>query len=109
MRSRRSAPRRLSPAASAAAPSREDWTEESRAAARTGLASMIDGTVQVVTGPDGYLDPAKPPAQLSGLGARMLIDGLLAMNAAETASSVAEWSTDLPTAPVSIGAAPAVY
>jgi hypothetical protein len=55
----------------------------------------------VVTGPDGYLDPAKPSAQLSGLGARMLMDGLLALNAAETASNVAEWSTELPTAPVS--------
>ena len=88
-------------------PVTEDWTEESRAAARTGLATMIEGTLQVVTGSDGYLDPAEPPAQLSGLGARMLIDGLLAVNAAETASSVAEWSTDLPTAPVLIEAASA--
>ena len=51
-------------------PVTEDWTEESRAAARTGLATMLDGTVQVITGPDGYLDPARPPAQVSGLGAR---------------------------------------
>lgn len=63
---------------------------------------MIDGTVQVVTGPDGYLDPEKPAAKLSGVGSQMLINGLLAMNAAETASSV--WSTGLPTAPVSVEA-----
>ena len=37
----------------------KDWTEESRAAARAGLATMIDGAVQVVTGPEGYLDSAR--------------------------------------------------
>ena len=59
--------------------------------------SPTRGLGRAATRPCGH-----EPAQLSGLCAGMPIDGLLAMSAAETSSSVAEWSTELPTAQVSI-------
>ena len=41
----------------------KDWTEESRMAARSGLVSMIDGTIQVVNAPRWMGSASASPAR----------------------------------------------